>query len=267
MRNSVVSACLRPVHEGQKTPTSVDFTFPINGNTVTVTSKLQCWETQTVSGSTATQTFAFGKDDDYYYLVYRTFDSCTTSGCGKRFLLAKATVDGNKADIWMVGSSKQTANSTTDDSMNVQRILANKSTGAFTFNHVKDPLFNAGIGFASFYGNTDGTKVYMEGVGAVGSNYNAAVGFGYNNGWCASVSALTTSTPGTCGDVDRTVTPDGFGLSFPMVILEDASLSTNFSEVDWAADSNAKTAFLTALDAIGNKDLTAAGVTKWTSGD
>lgn len=250
--NGEAPACL------SEDATTVDFTFAINGANVTVSPKLQCWENQGTTSAGGEQHFAFGQDDDNYYLLYRTYDNCTDNGCGVRFLLAEASADGNQADIWMIGYSYQSS----VQSVNAQRVLANKETGEFTFNAVHDPITSYGGGFQGFYGRTDGTNAYFEATVDTGSGFqdlsdNSLIP---GSGGCYLVADM--SSGGDCSGLDRSSMPSTFGLSVPMSYETGDNAPT---VTQWLADSSAKTAFLDDLDTIGALDLSAAGVTEWTT--
>ena len=256
--NDEAPACL------SETATAVDFVFTINGSDETVSPKLQCWENQGATPEGGEQDFAFGKDDTHYYLVYRTSDSCTTNGCGTRFLLAKASIDGNEADIWNVGYSWQSG----AQSANAQRVLANKTTGEFTFNLVEDPIDVGGMGFLSFYGNTDGTNAYFEATTSISNNKKDIPNLIPGTGGCFLTSDL--SSAGDCSGLDRNAMPQDFGPSLPMSMnpSEDAggdAEDADNSITEWLADGTEQTAFFADLDAIGSMDLSAEGVTEWTT--
>ena len=241
-----------------QTPVSVNYSFNVNGQSVTVTQKLQCWEQQTAPGATS-QNMAFGKDSEYFYLVYRTDDNALTNGSGERYVIAKATIDGNQAEIWFVGAGCQvvgggSCSSRSDFKVNAQRVLANKSTGQFTFNSVEDDSLTGYI-FNDFYGNTDGTNLYLEaGFARGGTLFDVtgmtSAGNGANN--CILTSDL--SSAGTCTSLGRSSMPANFGLTAPM---------RNKHSSKWQADASAKSAYLTALQAIADIDYTAQGVGKF----
>jgi len=232
------------------TAATVNFTFNINATDVTVAQKLQCWENQTgPAGSAATQNFAFGKDEDNFYLVYRTNDNEETSGKGSRILLAKASADGNKAEIWFIGKSMQNDSGTLVNSVNAQRILANKATGEFTFNTVEDPDLADTMLFSSFFGNTDGTNAYFE-ARFGNSTLTDVTSMVPGTGWCSTTAALTTAG-GDCSALDSDSMPTAFGLSAPM---------KNGAGTQWQADDTAEAAFITAITAIEAIDYEAQEV-------
>jgi hypothetical protein len=237
-------------------PAAVNFTFRVNGQVVTVTQKLQCWEQQTTPGA-ATQNMAFGKDSEYFYLVYRTNDNALTPGSGERYLLAKASADGNLAEIWFVGVSCQgTCSSRNDFKGNAQRVLANKSTGNFTFNSVEDSSVARNMTFGDFYGNTDGTNLYIEAAFGYGGTLTDVSGMTSSGSAsnCVKVSDLTSlgsDCSPTLGRGDGM--PSNFGLTAPMRNQGTA----------WLADSTAKTNYLADLLAISSIDYTAQGVGKF----
>ena len=245
----------------EQTPVEVAFTFNINTETVTVRQKLQCWEQQTAPGS-ATQNMAFGKDSENVYLVYRTDDNALTNGSGERYVIAKASVDGNQAEIWFVGASCQKAGGAScsgrsEFKVNAQRVLANKSTGSFTFNTVEDETVANGMLFGDFYANSNGTNIYLEAAFGNGSLTDVSgmtsAGNGASN--CLVASTLSATSAATCNTIGRSGgMPSNFGLTAPM---------RNKHSTVWQADATARGAFLTALDTISGIDYTAQGVGKF----
>jgi stress response protein SCP2 len=251
--NSVTPACV------SQTAVTVDFTFNVNGTAVTVSPKLQCWETQSGVGA-GTQNMAFGKDSSYFYLVYRTNDNATTSGSGIRIVIAKASLDGTTADIWFVGASYQqpSGGGAVERRGNVQRVLANKTTGAFTFNTVEEDDTAKGYLFGSFYAHTDGTKVAMEAAYGSGTTLTDVTSMTRAVPYCANLSALTTNLgAASCSTLNGTSPPTGFGLTTAM------TNSTAGSATLWQANTAAETAFETAIDTITAIDYTAKGVGKF----
>jgi hypothetical protein len=244
------AACL------SQSPVSVDFKFNVSGADVTVTSKLQCWETQTGTGTT-TQNMAFGKDSTHFYLVYRTNDNATTAGSGIRIVIAKAALDGTTADIWFLGASYQSpmGGGATERRGNVQRVLANKTTKAFTFNTVEEDDTAKGYLFGSFFANTDGTNLYLEAAYGAGGAINDVTGMTRAAPYCAALSAITTPlAASTCTTINAANVPSGFGLTAPM------TNSSTGSATLWQASDTTEAAFEAAVDAIIAKDYTAAGV-------
>lgn len=250
VKSNSTSACL------SQTPVSVDFTFNVSGADVTVTSKLQCWETQTGTGAT-TQNMAFGKDSSNFYLVYRTNDNATTAGSGIRIVLAKAALDGTTADIWFLGASYQTpmGGGATQRRGNLQRVMANKTTKAFTFNTVEEDDTAKGYLFGSFFANTDGTNLYMEAAYGGGSAITDVTGMTRAAPYCAALSAITTPIAASnCATINAANLPSGFGLTAPM------TNSSTGSATLWQANDTTEAAFEAAVDTIVAKDYTAAGV-------
>jgi hypothetical protein len=252
--SSTAPACV------DQTPVTVNFSFNVNNQAVTVATKLQCWEQQTAPGS-ATQNMAFGKDSENFYLVYRTDDNSLSNGSGERYVIAKASIDGNQADIWFVGASCQNVGTTpcssrNDFKGNAQRVLANKTTGDFTFNSVEDESLAGAKIFGDFYGNTDGTNLYIEGAFGNGGTITDVTGMTASGAAtnCLKVSDLTSLGSDCSPTLGRSAMPSDFGLTAPM---------RNKHTTKWQADSNAKTAFLSALDTISSIDYTAQGVGKF----
>lgn len=250
--NDEAPACL------SQTPVDVAFSFNINGQAVTVTEKLQCWEQQTAPGA-ATQNMAFGKDSDHFYLVYRTDDNALTSGSGERYLIAKASADGNSAEIWFVGASCQTGggcSSRSQFNVNAQRVLANKTSGAFTFNSVEYLTTAQNMIFGDFFANSNGTNIYLEAAFGSGGSMTdvsgmTSAGNGASN--CVLASTLATAASTDCASIGRSGMPSNFGLTAPM--RNRAPL--------WQADDTARGNFLTALQAISDIDYSAQGVGKF----
>lgn len=242
-----------------QTAVAVDFTFNVNGTSVTTSPKLQCWETQTATGA-ATQNMAFGKDSTSFYLVYRTNDNATTAGSGIRIVIAKASLDATTADIWFLGASYQTVVSSraVERRGNIQRVLANKSTGAFTFNTAEEDDTAKGMLFGNFYANTDGSKIYMEAAYGAGSSLTDVTGMNRSTPYCASVSAITTALSASqCADINASHMPTGFGSTAPF------TNSSTGSATLWQANTAAETAYETAIDNIVAMDYTALGVGKY----
>jgi hypothetical protein len=245
----------------EQTPVEVAFTFNINNETVTVRQKLQCWEQQTAPGS-ATQNMAFGKDSENVYLVYRTNDNAFTNGSGERYVIAKASVDGNQAEIWFVGASCQKAGGAScsgrsEFKVNAQRVLANKSTGSFTFNTVEDDTVASGMHFGDFYANSNGQYIFFEAAYGSGSAVQNVDDNDTSTNtvtpWCLNSTTLFTTSLSNCSTLNRSSMPSNFGLSAPM----------RNSGTIWQASSGAKSSFLTALDTISSIDYTAQGVGKF----
>jgi hypothetical protein len=204
---------------------------------------------------------AFGKDSENFYLVYRTDDNSLSNGSGERYVIAKASIDGNTADIWFVGASCQNVGTTpcssrNDFKGNAQRVLANKTTGDFTFNSVEDESLAGAKIFGDFYGNTDGTNLYIEGAFGDGGTITDVTGMTASGAAtnCLKVSDLTSLGSDCSPTLGRSAMPSNFGLTAPM---------RNKHTTKWQADSTAKTAFLSALDTISNIDYTAQGVGKF----
>jgi len=183
-------------------------------------------------------------------------------GNGERYLIAKASADGNQADIWFVGASCPNGGgcgARGDFAVNAQRVLANKATGTFTFNQAESESVAEGMLFGDFYANTDGTHLYLEAAYGAGGDEGltdvtgmTSAGDGAAN--CVRTSDLAPVGSTDCSTLGRSAMPSTFGLDAPM---------RNKHTTQWQADEQAKTAFLTALQVISDIDYSAEGVGKF----
>jgi hypothetical protein len=146
-------------------PIEVTQQIGVGGQTVDWTSKFNCWEEQSVPTADrgGSQIMAFGKDDSHFYLNYLTRSSTeyTGNGDGEILVLAKASIDGNVADVWNIGQSFQMTPGSNTGSMNggFSRIIANKETGEFSFLTAMEPM---GHPLCTLFIRSNGTKIYIE---------------------------------------------------------------------------------------------------------
>jgi hypothetical protein len=236
---------------------TVPFVFPIAGQQVTVNAKLFCYEQQTTPDAGTSQDFAFGKDADSFWLVYRTKDKGTTTGKGSRIVIAKAKANGKEADIWFLGGSYQQTPGAASAQyrVNAQRILANASNGSFVFNSVEDPALP--LVFASFFANSNGKKLYMEartaGEGtSAGAPHVDVAGMAPGTGACLEAGNIEVETTG-CDDVKKI--PATFGVKTPF--HSAAHTSSGGIAVPVALELEANKA---ALEAIEKMDYASKGV-------
>ena len=181
---------------------------------------------------------AFGKDADNFYLMYITSDATTlsTSGQGERIVIAKAGADSNTADIWFIGRSFQkTPDSATGTIKAVaSRVIANKSTGSFTFSLVNEPSGNS---ICSIFTRSNGTKTYVEARTAVPGSTNACTDVtGMVPGTAACYDATTMATTTDCSAVSTV--PTDFGAESTFIDTDLSGLaadSESITKLDFAA--------------------------------
>lgn len=185
---------------------------------VSVTMKLNCFEDQ--NGPTgASQVMAFGKDDTHFYLVYltKTVQTLAATGDGFMVVLAKADAAGNEADIWFIGNSYQGGEGVVPSdkiSTVVNRVIANKSTGAFTYAIAESVI---GLTKQSNFIRSDGTNMYFKGQTAnpgMGSMSVQDIVDGSSAAeFCFGATDLSTKTLATCTGASLDDVPSNFGMT------------------------------------------------------
>jgi hypothetical protein len=203
-------------------PVVKTFTFRVEKSsgtdTVNMDMKLNCFENQV--GGSGSQVMAFGKDATHFYLMYLTKDADTlgTTGQGHRIVMAKADVAGNEADIWFIGNSYQGGQSVVPAdkiSTVANRVMANKTTGAFTYAIAESVI---GLTKQSNFIRSDGTNFYFKGQTSLPSNggttsvQDIVDGNGANE-FCFGASDLSTKTLATCQTTNLDDVPTDFGMS------------------------------------------------------
>jgi hypothetical protein len=221
-----------------KTPTPMTFDFDIGGAAAsTVTMKFSCWENQTVpaevSAEGGSQKMAIGKDENHFYLMYITKTAATPDETGESHIvvLAKATVDGNQADIWVIGKGFQSAGGANEIRGDAIRVLANKSTEEFTFNYAT----KSGASPSTVYLRSNGTVAYTSGQSSQGGYATVA-------GQCFSASDTSSDGGAACTSAGLNSVPTEFGLA--SVFTQDGL----------------NAGFLSDVDSISSTDFGAAGV-------
>ena len=202
-------------------PVAKTFTFDIETSSsteaVNVAMKFNCFEDQT--GPMGSQVMAFGKDATHFYLMYLTkdADTLTTTGQGHRIVMAKADAAGNEADIWFIGNSYQGGDSVvpTDKIATVaNRVIANKTTGAFTYAMAESVI---GLLSQSNFIRYDGTSFYFKGQttlpGPSSMSVQDIVDGSSNTEFCFGASDLATKTLATCQSANLDDVPSDFGMT------------------------------------------------------
>lgn len=175
--------------------------------TVQYPMKFNCYETDTDDG----YNMAFGKDDDYYYVAnFTTSDSGNT----KILVLSRVTVDGNEADLWFLGTSSQSGVSVPSwangKTAVANRVMANKSTGAFTYSIAEIPL---GMTQQSNFIRSNGDVFYFKAQTADGQSVQDVVD-GSATEFCRNADTLAAAdSTSECTSAALNTVPAGFGIS------------------------------------------------------
>jgi len=212
-------------------PVEVIQPIGINGQTINWTSNFNCWEIQDTPSKNrgGSQKMAFGKDDTHFYLNYLTRSSTeyTGTGDGEILVLAKASVDGNVADVWNIGQSYQKLPDENQGTMKAafSRIVANKATGEFSFLNVYEP---SGGPLCSIFIRSNGSKTYIE----ARANPNGAACIDVaemeaGSGKCFDATDMTGSTG--CESISSY--PSDFLLTAPINDANIASIKTSSSSL------------------------------------
>ncbi len=173
--------------------------------TVSLPMKFSCYE------DTDNYVMAFGKDDDYYYVAnFTSQDSDAT----RVLVMARASKDGNTADLWFLGTSPQSgaavpawANGKTAVA---NRVIANKETGSFTYSIAEIPL---GLAQQSNFIRSDGSIFYFKAQASDGQSAQD-VADGADTEFCRDAVSLAATTDATaCSTAGLNVIPTGFGLT------------------------------------------------------
>jgi hypothetical protein len=213
--------------------------FTVASQEVSAVGKYNCWELQSTPSSSANggfQKMAFGKDETHFYLMYITSDATTlsTPSQGERIIIAKAALDSTSADIWFIGRSLQGSPSGSNIRGVVNRIIANKTDGSFSFG-----LSDEGIGSTNcaIYARSNGQKVNIQArTPRQGSSTECqnVENMAWDTGGCYDAASLASTT----GCTELVAVPSDFGLTVPFKesdvidIKEDSEVIT---KTDFAA--------------------------------
>jgi hypothetical protein len=219
-------------------------TFTIGSEDVKFAGKYNCWESQSTPNSATGgfQKMAFGKDDDNFYLMYVTSDAkeFTSGGQGERIVMARAAADSSSADIWFIGRSFQSGPNGSMISGTANHILANKTTGAFSFGLTDEAI---GSTNCAMFARSNGSVVNFQArtpVAGSATECQDVTGMAWGTGACYDSATLATAT----GCEDLKSAPSDFGTSAP------------FKESDVTAiEEDSKT--------LANLDFDAAGVAEF----
>ncbi len=215
-------------------------TFTVGTEVVSVIGKYNCWENQGSPNADkgGFQKMAFGKDENFAYLMYITVDSTTFAASeGERIIFGKVDLDGNNAEIWFIGRSLQGMTNNQQIRGVANRIIANKTTGAFSF-----ALSDEGIGSTNcaMYANSDGSLI----------NFQARTPEQGSSTQCKNVTGMEWGV-GAC--YDATTLESATGCESLAGVTDDFGLSTTFKETDVAAVK-------AGSETIAGFDFAAAGV-------
>jgi|GEM_PF-1629620 len=173
-------------------------TFTIGSEDAKFVGKFNCWESQSTptSSSGGSQKMAFGKDGDSFYLMYITSDAkeLTTGGQGDRIVMAKAAADSSEAEVWFVGRSLQVGPNGSLISGTANRIIANKSTGAFSFGLTDEAI---GSTNCAMFARSNGKVVNFQArtpVPGSSTECQDVTGMEWGTGKCYDASSLATTT-------------------------------------------------------------------------
>jgi hypothetical protein len=220
-----------------QTPVAITHTFTIGSEEVTATGKYSCWENQSTPTSAAGgfQKMAFGKDETHFYLMYVTSDATEfTASQGERIIIAKAAADASTADIWFIGRSLQGGPTGSKISGVANRIMADKTTGAFAFGLTDEAI---GSTNCAMFARSNGTVVNFQARTPVPASNTECIdvtGMEWGTGACYDAKTLATAT----GCTDIATVPEGYGTAAPFkesdvtVIEEDSKTITN---IDFSA--------------------------------
>ncbi len=209
-------------------------TFTVGGEEVSFVGKYNCLAEATGAVTPENGGVAkmlFGKDETHYYFASITRDAAEfKQNEGERIVFAKAAADATTAEIWFIGRSLQVGPAGSHIRGVVNRIMANKTTGAFSYG-----LSDEGIGSTNcaMYGRSDGTKL----------NFQARTPKTGSTSECQDVENMTWGT-GACYDAATlepatdcaalATVPTGYGVSQPFKeidvidVKEDSESITDF---------------------------------------
>ncbi len=245
------------------TPTTLTLTFDVesasstSSETVSFPMKFSCYESQSTPTPGSSQVMAFGKDETHFYLMYITKDAeqLTSTGQGIRIVMAKADASGNEADIWMIGNSYQNGPSvipTDKISTMVNRVIANKTTGAFTYSIAESVI---GLTKQSSFIRSNGSYVYFSGQTALPGNDGLKVtdvvdSTGQINEFCYASNSLESQNIATCTGVGLNTVPSNFGLT---EVPRAKAVATFFADLK------------ASVNKISTTDFAALGIQAFTS--
>jgi hypothetical protein len=214
-------------------PVSVTHTFTIGGQEVSTTGKYSCWENQGTpnSASGGFQKMAFGKDGSDYYFMTVTSDAAVFSASqGERIVIAKASADSTTAEIWFIGRSLQGGPGGSQISGVANRIVADKTTGAFAYGLTDEAV---GSTNCAMYARSNGTVLNFQArTPLMGSSTQCqdVTGMEWGVGACYDAKTLAPST----GCESLVTVPSNYGAATPFretdvtVIDEDSESITKF---------------------------------------
>jgi len=229
------------------TPTSTSFKINVETSSAseaaTIDMKFNCFET--LKSGTSSQTMAFGKDSDYYYLMFITkdADSLTKTGQGFRVMIAKVTTDSNQADIWFIGNSYQSSPvmPRPDNISTVfNRVIANKSTGEFTYSKTETLT---GMAIQSSFIRSNGTNLFVKGqsyVASLGLTNVRSDSDPSKTTFCVDAKTLDEVSASVCTNASLNTVPTAYGLTDSPVAKSSA---TFFGELKTNIDDIMKTDF------------------------
>ena len=224
----------------KKAPVSISHTFTIGGQEVSAVGKYSCWENQSTPNAAAGgyQKMAFGKDESHYYFIFITSDS--TEFSAERIVIAKAAADSSTAEIWFIGRSLQGGPGGSIISGTANRIVADKTTGAFAYGLTDEAI---GSTNCAMFARSNGTIL----------NFQARTPLVGSSGECQDVTGMEWGT-GACYDA-KTLAPTT-GCSGLTSVPANYGASSPFRESD-------VTALEEDSETITKTDFSAAGIAEF----
>jgi hypothetical protein len=214
----------------KKDPVSLTHSFTVGSEDVEVIGKYNCWELQSTPNDAkgGFQKMAFGKDDDYAYLMTVTSDSEEFSSFeGERVIFAKAALDSTEADVWFIGRSLQGMTNNQQIRGVANRIIVNKETNAFSYG-----LSDEGIGSTNcaIYARSNGTILNFQArTPDTGSSDTCkdVTGMEWGTGACYNAATLATAT----GCESLATAPDDYGVSAPFKETDVAAVKEGSEKI------------------------------------
>lgn len=220
-----------------KEPVSVTHTFTIGAEEVSTTGKYNCWESQSMPNPAdgGFQKMAFGKDETHVYLSYFTRDAAEFTGNqGERIIFAKASLDSTSAEIWFIGRSLQGGTAGTQISGVANRIIADKTTGAFSFGLTDEAI---GSTNCAMYARSNGTALNFQArtpLSGSSTECQDVENMAWGTGACYDAATLAPATD--CTGLDTV--PANYGTSAPFKETDVKAIeddSETIVEFDFAA--------------------------------
>jgi hypothetical protein len=220
-----------------KDSVSIDHSITIGSEKVTVKGKYHCWENQSTPTAAAggLQKMAFGRDDNNYYLMYVTSDATDFAASqGERIVIATVAADESTADIWFIGRSRQVGPAGDKIQGVANRIIANKTSGAFTF-----ALSDEGIGSVNcaMFARSNGSVVNFQArtpLPGSSSECKDVQNMAWGSGACYDSKTLAATTG--CDGLEKA--PSNFGPASPFKETDVVSVksdSERLTKIDFAA--------------------------------